>query len=58
MRSAVMERYFKPLNRARDGIDLHNPHGQLTKVVPTSSIKEANKAVSTVIVKQGAKRQE
>ncbi len=47
---------------ARDGIDhgidIPNPHGELTKVVPTSSIKEANKAVSTVIVKQGAKRQE
>ena len=56
-----MERYFKPLNHTmvhgiKDGIDLPDPHGDLTKVVPTSSIKEANDAVSKVIAKQDAKR--
>ena len=42
----------------KDGIDLPDPHGDLTKVVPTSSIKEANDVVSKVIAKQDAKRQE
>ena len=54
-----MELYFKPLNRTtKDGTDLPDPHGDLAKVVPMSSIKEANDAVSKVIAKQGAKRQE
>ncbi len=41
----------------KDRIDLPDPHGNLTKVVPTS-FKEANDVVSKVIAKQDAKRQE
>ena len=47
-----MERYFKPVARR-----LPNPHGDLAKLVPTTSIKQANKHVEDVLSK-GKQRQE
>ena len=46
-----MERYFKPVVRP-----LPNPHGDLAKLVPTKSIKLANKHVEAAISR--GKRQE
>ena len=41
-----MERYFKPVARP-----LPNPHGDLAKLVPTISLKEANKHMEEVMSK-------
>ena len=50
-RDREMEHYFKPIVPAS--------HGECAKVVPSKSVKEANKAVEALLSKEsGRKRQE